>query len=319
MKQKFFRSVLVYACALLVAFFCLFPFVVQLSVSLKPINEWQEPNIIPKNPTFTAYAELLGFRQNVDEEKLPASVKRLLDRPGLSRAARNKILEKYIDTSDIFPFLKYMKNSLLFAGFASLFSIVLAVMGAYSVSRLNFPGRTWIQRSILMIYMINGILLMIPLFQIYAKLGLNQSNAGKALALGAVYVLQTLPVAIFMLGNYFRSIPYSLEEAAIIDGCSRFQAIIRIIIPLSLPMISSVFIYCFIIGWNEYLFASIFLKENRNMFTLPVALQTLFSSTNFIWGRIMAASVLTLLPVLLVYIATMGRNSSGLLAGGVKE
>ena len=319
MKYSIGRHIAIYLSALLVIFICLFPFIVQLSVSLKPVNEWQEPNIIPNEVTFEAYKELLGLSQDVETEKLPDSVKKVLARPNLSQEAREKILAKYIDTRDIFPFLKYMKNSLLFAGLTSLFSIFLAIMGAYSVSRLNFPGRQLIQRSILMIYMINGVLLMIPLFQIYVKLGLNQSNVGRALALGAVYVLQTLPVAIFMLGNYFRTIPYSLEEAAIIDGCSRLRAITQIIIPLSIPMIISVFIYCFIIGWNEYLFASIFLKENRAMFTLPVALQTLFSSTHFIWGRIMAASVLTLIPVLLVYLATMGKVSSGLTEGGVKE
>ncbi|MEM9424663.1 MAG: carbohydrate ABC transporter permease, partial [Spirochaetota bacterium] len=145
--MKYSRHIMIYLGAALVVFLCLFPFIVQLSVSLKPVNEWQEPNIIPREFTFAAYAELLGLTQHV--ENLPPSVQKVLGSPKLSEEAREQILKKYVDTSDIFPFLKYMKNSLLFAGLSSLFSIVLAIMGAYSVSRLHFPGRKLIQRSIL--------------------------------------------------------------------------------------------------------------------------------------------------------------------------
>jgi multiple sugar transport system permease protein len=122
-----------------------------------------------------------------------------------------------------------------------------------------------------------------------------------------------------MLGNYFRTIPYSLEEAAIIDGCSRIKAIFLIILPLSTPMMITVFVYCFIIAWNEFLFASVFLKQFQDFHTLPLGLQALFVSKNAIWDRIMSASMLTLLPVVICFMFAMRYLTGNLVEGGVKE
>jgi multiple sugar transport system permease protein len=131
--------------------------------------------------------------------------------------------------------------------------------------------------------------------------------------------VQTLPVSLYMLGNYFRTIPVSIEEAAMIEGSSRFGTIWRIIIPLSLAAIVTVFIYCFMIAWNEYLFASVFLKNYRELYTLPMGLKALFTSKNAIWDRIMAASVLTATPVIILFMAIQKNLAGGLTAGGVKE
>ncbi len=122
-----------------------------------------------------------------------------------------------------------------------------------------------------------------------------------------------------MLGNYFRTIPVSIEEAAMIEGSSRFGTIWRIIIPLSFAAIVTVFIYCFMIAWNEYLFASVFLKNYRELYTLPMGLKALFTSKNAIWDRIMAASVLTATPVIILFMAIQKNLAGGLTAGGVKE
>jgi multiple sugar transport system permease protein len=122
-----------------------------------------------------------------------------------------------------------------------------------------------------------------------------------------------------MLGNYFRSIPESLEEAARIDGCSRMKTILLIILPLSLPMLVTVFIYAFMIAWNEYLFASVFLKGFSENLTLPIGLKTLFMSKNAIWDRIMAASMLTAIPVIILFMAFEKNLISGLTEGSVKE
>jgi multiple sugar transport system permease protein len=122
-----------------------------------------------------------------------------------------------------------------------------------------------------------------------------------------------------MLGNYFRTIPYSLEEAAAMDGCSRVESIFRIILPLSVPMMITVFIYCFIIAWNEFLFASVFLKQFPYFHTLPLGLQSLFVSKNAIWDRIMSASMLTLVPVVICFMFAMRHLTGSLIEGGVKE
>jgi len=122
-----------------------------------------------------------------------------------------------------------------------------------------------------------------------------------------------------MLGNYFRTIPFTIEEAAFMDGCTRTQAVLRIVLPLSFSAIATVFIYSFMIAWNEYLFASVFLRAFKDSYTLPIGLKALFVSKNAIWDRIMAASMLTALPVILLFIPIQKQFSSGMAEGGVKE
>jgi len=160
---------------------------------------------------------------------------------------------------------------------------------------------------------------MVPLYQMSVKVGLAGSVWGSLVSLILYYIIQTLPVSLYMLGNYFRTIPYSLEEAASIDGCSRLEAIFVIILPLSMPMIATVFVYCFIIAWNEFLFASIFLRQYSDFYTLPLGLQSLFVSKNAIWDRIMSASMLTLIPVIICFMFFMSNLTGGLSEGGVKE
>ncbi|MDN3685154.1 ABC transporter permease subunit [Vibrio sinaloensis] len=140
------------------------------------------------------------------------------------------------------------------------------------------------QRSVLFVYMVGGVLLMVPLYQMAVNLGLATNMWGSLFSLFAIYIVQTLPVALYMLGNYFRTIPFALEEAAMMDGYSRKEAIWKVVLPLSLPMLATVFMYCFIIGWNEYLFASVFLKQFKEFYTLPLALQELFVSKKTRFG-----------------------------------
>jgi multiple sugar transport system permease protein len=207
----------------------------------------------------------------------------------------------------------------LLSSSAAGISLALAVFGAYAFSRLRFGGRTIIQRSTLFVYMVGGVMLMVPLYQMSMKVGLAKTVWGSLLSLLLIYIIQTLPVSLYMLGNYFRTIPYSIEEAATTDGCSRIQSLFLIIIPLSVPMLVTVFVYCFIIAWNEFLFANVFLKQYHNFYTLPLALQSLFVSKNAIWDRIMAASMLTLIPVVVCFLFAMRHLSGGLAEGGVKE
>jgi multiple sugar transport system permease protein len=317
-KRSLLQNILLTLAILLVLFFCLFPFIQILSTSLKHQFDWGNPSLIPVKFNFAAYKELLGFGEST-EEQIPETIKSLLANPLITKEQREKILAKYTSTSNVFPFPRFFLNTFLLSCSAASISLALAIFGAYAFSRLRFRGRTTIQRSILFVYMVGGVMLMVPLFQMSVKVGLAKTVWGSLFSLLLIYIIQTLPVALYMLGNYFRTIPYSIEEAATTDGCSRIESIFIIIIPLSVPMLVTVFVYCFIIAWNEFLFASVFLKQYHNFHTLPLALQSLFVSKNAIWDRIMAASMLTLIPVVICFLFAMKHLSGGLVAGGVKE
>ncbi|MFC5080716.1 carbohydrate ABC transporter permease [Vibrio thalassae] len=297
--------------------FCLLPFAQILSTSLKHQFDWGNPSLIPQVVNLDAYKELLGLTERQTVE-IPPAIKKILENPKLSQGKKDAILAKYTDNSDVFPFGRFMLNSFAVSAGAALVSLIFAVMGAYSISRLRFSGQVVVQRSVLFVYMVGGVLLMVPLYQMAVNVGLASSMWGSVFCLFAIYIVQTLPVALYMLGNYFRTIPFALEEAAMMDGYSRKEAIIKVVLPLSIPMLATVFMYCFIIGWNEYLFASVFLKQFKEFYTLPLALQELFVSKNAIWDRIMAASMLTLAPIIVCFLFAMRHMDGGKTDGGVK-
>ena len=302
---------------LLLVSFCLLPFAQIVSTSLKHQYDWGNPSLIPQTLNLSAYEELLGLNEP-EAVEVPAAIQKVLNNPALPQAKKDAILAKYTSNSDVFPFGRYMLNSFLISAGAATIALIFAVMGAYAISRLRFTGQTVIQRSVLFVYMVGGVLLMVPLYQMAVNIGLATSVWGSLFSLFAIYIVQTLPVALYMLGNYFRTIPFALEEAAMMDGYSRKEAIVKVVLPLSLPMLATVFMYCFIIGWNEYLFASVFLKQFNEFYTLPLALQELFLSKNAIWDRIMAASVLTLAPIIVCFMFAMRHMDGGKTDGGVK-
>ncbi len=302
---------------LLIVLFALFPFLQMLSMSLKYQWDWGNPSLIPTQINTEAYKELLNIGQEM--KNVPESVRILLEESDLTKEQRNTILAKYQNSSDVFPFLRYFRNSLLLSCMAAVLSVVLAVFGAYSFSRLQYRGRALIQRGVLFVYMIGGILLLIPLYRIAVALGLLATPAGTFLALLVIYLVQTLPVSLYMLGNFFRTIPFSIEESALIEGVSRLGIVWRIIVPLSISAIVTVFIYAFMIAWNEYLFASVFLKGYKELYTLPIGLRTLFFSKNAIWDRIMAGSMLTAMPVVVLFMFIQKNLVGGMAEGGVKE
>ncbi len=317
-RKNIFRSLGLAFLILAIVMFCLFPFLQMLSLSLKYQWDWGNPSLIPKQINLEAYKELLNIGQEL--KNVPESIINLLEeQPDLTQEQRRTILAKYQDTGDVFPFLKYFGNSLILSLTAAFLSVTLAVFGAYSFSRLRFRGQSAVQRGVLFVYMFGGILLLIPLYKVFVAMGFLSTPVGTFISLLIIYMVQTLPVSLYMLGNYFRTIPFSIEEAAMIEGASRFGTIWRIILPLSLSAIATVYIYSFMIAWNEYLFASVFLKNFKDFYTLPIGLKTLFTSKNAIWDRIMAASMLTAIPVIALFMTIQKNLAGGLTAGGVKE
>ena len=225
------------------------------------------------------------------------------------------ILDHYRDIFNpkIFPFLNYFKNSFIIAGFSAGISVILGILGGYALSKLNFIGKTVINESFHMVYMFSGILLIVPLFKIISSFGLTNTRTSLIICM----IVQTMPTSIYMIKSYFDTIPKELEEAGKVDGLSALQCIIKIVVPLSISGIISVFVYAFMISWNDYLFASVFLNS-PDLFTLSIGLNSLFNTPDYVWGRMMAASLVTSLPIVIMYGFSEKLIKGGATEGGVK-
>ena len=227
--------------------------------------------------------------------------------------------DAYKELFSYWNFQHNILNSFLVAIPTSLIAVVLSTMGAYASARLKFRGKDVMLNSILIIYLFPGILLIIPLFAMLAKIGgvigFNvQDNLG---VLVFTYLAQTLPVALYMLANYFRTIPEEIEQAALIDGCTRAQVIWKVTLPLSVPALVSVVIYTFMIAWNEFLYALVFLNS-RDMFTMPIKINTIFNDPTPRPHVVMAASTIMTIPIIILFLAMERYLTEGLSAGGVK-
>jgi multiple sugar transport system permease protein len=168
-------------------------------------------------------------------------------------------------------FLRFLLNSALVCAGTVALTIAIALPGAYAVSRLPFFGKRTVHFLFLAIYIFPTILLAIPLFVFFTRLGLRGSIA----PLIIVYISQTLPVSIYMLRNYLDAVPRSIEEAALVDGCGRIGVILRISLPLVRPALIATALYVFMIAWNEYLFALLFLVEERSSWTVSLGVSQL--------------------------------------------
>lgn len=213
-----------------------------------------------------------------------------------------------------YGFARFMLNSGIAATITTLITLVLVIPGAYAVSRLRFRGRGSISAMFLIVYMFPSIIIAIPLFVAMSALGIRESLLGLII----VYIALTVPVSIYMLRQYFDTIPPSIDEAAMIDGASRFQIMTRIIVPLARPTILSTALYIFMIAWNEFLFALLFLVAKRDLWTVSLGLSQLSSGIEVPKTVLMAGAVLLTLPVVLLYSVAERGLTEGLTAGADK-
>ncbi|HEU4348517.1 MAG TPA: carbohydrate ABC transporter permease [Actinoplanes sp.] len=211
-------------------------------------------------------------------------------------------------------FLKFLSNSAIVSVAATVMTLIVSIPGAYAVSRLRFVGRRQVHFLFLSVYLFPSILLAIPLFVLFTRLGLRGSLAG----LTIVYIAQTVPVSIYMLRNYLSTIPESLEEAAAVDGYSRLQTIRKIVLPLAAPAVMANALYIFMIAWNEFLFALLFLVEDRNDWTVSLGLAQLSGGIEVSKTVLMAGSVVLTLPIVVLFFAAERLLTEGLTAGADK-
>ncbi len=227
--------------------------------------------------------------------------------------------EAYQELFTYWDFGSNIMNTIIVSIPTSIIAVVLSTLGAYAIARLSFPGKEALLNSILMIYLFPGVLLIIPLFAMLAQIGdrIGFEVQDNLPVLIITYLAQTLPVALYMLANYFRTIPEEIEQAGLIDGCSRLGVIWRITLPLAIPALVSVSIYTFMIAWNEFLYAFVFLND-RSLFTMPIKINTIYNDPSPRPHVVMAASTIMTLPIVFMFLSLEKFLEEGLSAGGVK-
>ncbi len=277
MRKKTISKILFWIAVAVLVTVILFPYVIMFMVSIKDSVEAIRfpPTILPKEPTGIHWRDIFN--------------------------------------NSVFPFLTYFGNSMYVAGVTGLITTVLGIFSGYALARGEFRGKYVISELFFFIYMFSGLLLIVPLYKLCVRLGLNNTKEAVILCM----VIQTMPTAIYMIRSYFTTIPEELEDAGRVDGLSRLGVIFRIVVPLSIPGIISVFVYAFMIAWNDVLFVQIFI-DSSELKTLTIGLNTLFDSADYIWGRMMAASIATALPIVAMYSFSQYLIKGGLTDGGVK-
>ena len=222
-------------------------------------------------------------------------------------------LKAFQDLLRQYPFLIWMRNTFLVSFFSTILSVSFSTFAAYSLSRLKYPGRRWLSNLVFLVYLFPSTLLFIPIYILLSDLRLLDNFAG----LIGVYLTFTIPFCVWLLKAYFLNIPMELEDAAMVDGATRFQSMVRVVLPLATPGIAAASVYAFTLSWNEYLYAFTLLSDSEK-FTLAPGLTKLIFGDVFLWGMIMAGGVLMSLPVLFLYFFAQRYIVAGLAAGAVK-
>jgi multiple sugar transport system permease protein len=228
-------------------------------------------------------------------------------------------LENYtrlVDPSDSIgqDFLRYFWNSLWVSTVTTILAVVVAVPAAYAFSRFRFPGRSFLFFAVLLRNMFPAVVFLVPLFILMRLLGLVNTHGSLILT----YLTFGLPLAIWLLKGFYDNIPIQLEQAARIDGATRFQAFLLVVMPLSTPGIIATSIYSFIGAWNEYIYAYTFLTKHDQM-TLPVGIQRFFSENATDWPGLMAATFVMSIPVVVLFLVLQKYFVRALTEGAVKH
>jgi len=281
-----------------------FPFYWMLNLSFRPYGDVQlfPSRMFPRwQDILTVFAPLVCIKDSLSQNCVSA----------INNSSFASVLINY-------KFLTFIRNSLVISGVTTMLSLLLSLPAAYASTRLVFRGRGILGWLIMLIYMFPSIVISIPLFvfftRIQSSLGIQLRNP---IGVSIIYLASTLPLSIHMLRGYFITIPIELEDAAMIDGATRWDVIIKIVIPLAAPAIVSVALYVFMIAWNEFLYALLFLVDSPSAWTLPLGLQQL-DSQEVPRTFLMAGSVIISVPVLILFYSFQKFITSGLTSGSVK-
>ncbi|MGA2378254.1 MAG: carbohydrate ABC transporter permease [Spirochaetia bacterium] len=226
---------------------------------------------------------------------------------------RHATVENFVDAWNQPNFSRYFLNSLAVTISTTLLVSVIAIFGAYGFTRLKFRGRGFFFVIILFSQMFCLAAIMVPLYRILGNLGLIDTYAGLVIA----YVGFNVPVGVWLLRSFLVSIPLELEEAALVEGCTKLKAFVRVVLPLMRSGIGATAAYIFFVSWQEFLFALIFMTS-QNHRTLPVGILDFVGQYETNWGNLMAASILVIIPVFVIFIFLQRQLIAGLTQGAVK-
>jgi len=226
-------------------------------------------------------------------------------RPTLENFVRVIVREKLLTN---------IRNSFSVAMITTLITVIVSSLAAFSIVRYRYPGREWIGRIILFKYLLPSAMLFVPLYVIVTALGLGNTQQGLVLT----YLTFTIPFCTWMLMGYFRGMPVELEEQAMVDGCTKIGAMLRVLLPLSAPGLVASAIFSFTLAWNEFLLALVITMDQSTM-TVPIKLSMMVAGDQYIWGQLMAGAVLASIPVGILYFIGQRFVVQGLAAGAVKS
>jgi multiple sugar transport system permease protein len=219
----------------------------------------------------------------------------------------------FVDVWSAVPLMRYVGNSLLVSLLATALNVALAVPAAYALARLDFPGKALVRQLLLVTQMFSPVVLLIGLFRFMSHLQLVDTP----LSLIVTYAALSLAFSVWFLAGYFDSVPVEIEEAALMDGCNRFTALIRVVLPMSMPGVVAAVVFAFIWAWNEFMIALTFITTPDRR-TLPLGIYSFLGQYTVEWQFLMAAALIACVPVLVLFLLIEKHLVRGLTAGAVK-
>jgi multiple sugar transport system permease protein len=225
----------------------------------------------------------------------------------------NLTLDSYRALIELSDYPKQFLNSLTVAAIAVAITAVISIPVAYALTRFRVPGKRLILVSILYAYMFPPLLLAIPMYAVFVRLGI----ADTPIALAIAHCTLTLPLAIWLLWGFLRTMPFELEEAARVDGCTRLGSFFRIILPLCRPGLITVAIFTFLLSWTDYIYALVIVISDENK-TLPLGIASMIGAFDLRWGEAMAGATLIAAPLVLMFLFLSRSLTEGIAAGAMK-
>jgi ABC-type glycerol-3-phosphate transport system permease component len=222
------------------------------------------------------------------------------------------VIDNYFRSLFDKKFLVYLGNSVIVSAMTVAITLLISIPSAYGLARFRFKGREIASTMVLLAYLMPQVVLLVPLFILFKNLQL----LGTYFSMIIAYLIITVPLSTWFLRGYFIYLPWELEEAALVDGCSRLSAIFRVILPMAAPGLAAVIIFTFITSWQEFLYALVF-SSSRTM-TGSVAIASYLGEYGIDWGPLSASTVMFSLPMMLLFVMAQRYFAAGLAAGAVK-